>query len=127
MTNFEYIKGMFTLDYFRQGDCDGSICDLIRKEGGVCEYSCDNCYKWLAEEHRQEILTAEEKAYLSALIRPFRDSVRDVEKIKVDDETDRICIGIYGTHNDIFLPPFDRGTMYRGMEYNVYTLEELGL
>lgn len=71
-----------------------------------------------------EILDEEEKEYLSAVIRPFKDRIEFIAKRRMFD--DYICIGL----NDeaISLPYFKKGTMYKGMElYKEYTLKELGL
>lgn len=72
----------------------------------------------------KEILDEEEKEYLSAVIRPFKDRIEFIAKRRMFD--DYICIGL----NDeaISLPYFKKGTMYKGMElYKEYTLKELGL
>lgn len=71
-----------------------------------------------------EILDEEEKEYLSAVIRPFKDRIEFIAKSRMFD--DYISIGL----NDeaISLPYFKKGTMYKGMElYKKYTLKELGL
>ena len=71
-----------------------------------------------------EILDEEEKEYLSAVIRPFKDRIEFIAKRRMFD--DYISIGL----NDeaISLPYFKKGTMYKGMElYKKYTLKELGL
>lgn len=72
-----------------------------------------------------QILDDAERRYLSAVIRPFRN---DVEKIyKIGGGKDRERIAFYGK-SYFFLPDFDAGTMYGGMEYDRrYTLEDLGL
>ena len=72
----------------------------------------------------RNLLKKEEKEYLSAVIKPFRDRVKFIAKRIMFD--DYICIGL----NDeaISLPYFKKGTMYKGMElYKKYTLKELGL
>ena len=71
------------------------------------------------------ILTKKEKDYLSYIIRPFRDSGKF------------ICKNSYGNYENVeikldrditFLPNFEQGTYYKGMELEKkYTLEELGL
>lgn len=77
-----------------------------------------------------EILDSTEKKYLAAVIAPFRDKVKNIEKIDKDNGKQYICIchnGNLYTEN-IALPYFKSGTMYVGMKSNkVYTLEELGL
>lgn len=77
-----------------------------------------------------EILDSTEKKYLSAVIAPFRDKVKNIAKIDKDIGRQYISIchndGLY--IEDINLPYFKSGTMYVGMKPNkVYTLEELGL
>ena len=71
-----------------------------------------------------QILDDVERRYLSAVIRPFRN---DVEKICKTAGGNREWIAFYGK-SYFFLPYFDAGTMYKGMEPgHKYTLEELGL
>ena len=71
-----------------------------------------------------QVLDDAEKRYLKGVIRPFRN---DVEKICKTAGGDREWIAFYGK-SYFFLPYFDAGTMYKGMERgHKYTLEELGL
>ena len=73
----------------------------------------------------EEILDEKEKEYLRAVIRPFRDRVKYIEKCG-GYEKDYIKIGVKG--EPIVFPFFKKNTMYKGMEQNKeYTLEELGL
>ena len=85
--------------------------------------------KWLEEDDGKEckptILTDEEKAYLSAVIKPFRGKVRSIGKVSFGGEE---FLKIYLEDETIPFPFFTKGTMYKGMEANkAYTLEELGL
>ena len=77
-----------------------------------------------------QILDDEERRYLSAVIRPFRDRVEFICKVNfLEDlfQRQRIAIGITDDI-DIALPYFKGGTMYKGMKPgHAYTLEELGL
>lgn len=78
----------------------------------------------------KEILDEKEKEYLSAVIRPFKNRVNNISKIKTINEY--ICIqlsGIYGhTTEEVCLPYFKKDTMYKGMyRGKKYTLKELGL
>ena len=85
----------------------------------------DTFTKWLEEEFVPDILTDKEKAYLSAVIKPFREKVGYVKKI---DCGKREFLKIYLEDDDIPFPFFTKGTMYKGMEADKeYTLEELGL
>lgn len=87
--------------------------------------------KWLekddGEEYKPQILTDKEKAYLSAVINPFREKVEYIQKCF--DLGSKAYIYIYVKKcGSMIFPTFRKGTMYKGMEVNKkYTLEELGL
>lgn len=80
------------------------------------------------------ILTDKEKAYLSAVVKPFRDRIT---RIKMEscfgDPLSYIIIQLKKIYEDIsreciILPYFPKNTMYKGMEEGKeYSLEELGL
>lgn len=82
---------------------------------------------WLEQEYVPKILDDVEKAYLSAVIKPFRKDIKYIAKYTFSTEAEyvKICLNC----NDyIVFPNFKRGTMYKGMKTNKeYTLEELGL
>lgn len=81
---------------------------------------------WLEEEYKPEILTDKEKAYLSAVVKPFKGKVKTVEKVSFCGEEE--YLKILFKMDLMSLPFFAKGTMYKGMEANKkYTLEELGL
>ena len=98
------------------------------------EYSCEDqtdltsVISWCFAEYKEPILTKQEKAYLSAVIKPFRNEVRSIAKFAdVHCTEEYIYIYIEGSANAM-LPRFYEGTMYKGMELGRrYTLEELGL
>lgn len=101
----------------------------------VKNYACKNeagikkFLEWLEEEYKPEILTEKEKAYLSAVIKPFRKRIEYIEKTDnyYVDGKQFLSIGLV-TDDHCYLPFFKKGTMYKGMEANeCYTLEELGL
>ena len=99
----------------------------------VKEYACTNeagikkFLEWLEEECVPEILTEREKAYLSAVIKPFRKKVEYVYK-KCLEISKREYLEISLENGVISFPCFEKGTMYKGMEVDKkYTLEELGL
>lgn len=84
-------------------------------------------FNWLEQEYKPPILDDVEKAYLSAVIKPFRNDVEYIEKriFSTGAEYIRICLTEDETVN---FPNFKRGTMYKGMKQGKsYTLEELGL
>ena len=87
------------------------------------------------EEYKEPILDEEEKKYLSAVIKPFRDRVIYIKKIDMYlgcNEYYEYILGELDNKDDVIyaftLPYFPKGNMYKGMETNKkYTLEELGL
>ena len=81
-------------------------------------------------EYKPEILDEVEKRYLKNVIRPFRDSVKSIEKFIFSTGNAKIIIKIERSESfwDISLPPFEKYKMYKNMEEDKeYTLEELGL
>lgn len=80
---------------------------------------------------KEPILDEEEKKYLSAVIRPFRDRVIHIAKYyEKDYQYISINVSPIGTfYTDlILLPRFETNTMYKGMiPHKEYTLEELGI
>ena len=80
------------------------------------------------KETKKEILDKEEKEYLEAVLKPFKDKVTDIRKEKYHDCDYYIYVNIcYG--DALFFPNFPQNSkMYAGMELNKkYTLKELGL
>lgn len=79
---------------------------------------------WLDMEHKEPILDDSEREYLSAVIKPFRPRVKYI--VKLGSGREWIKIDLRGS--EIYFPPFEMGTMYKGMElFRHYTLKELGL
>ena len=78
----------------------------------------------------KSILDKEEKEYLSSVIKPFRNRILYIRKI-ITPRSEFIEMSL--KHYDdkkgnisFMLPPFKKGTMYKGMEpENKYTLKEL--
>ena len=81
---------------------------------------------WLEEEYVPDILTEKEKAYLSAVIKPFREKVESIKKFEnYYSAQEYIHIAMKKGTDYCSLPWFRKGTMYKGMEaYKEYTLEE---
>lgn len=74
------------------------------------------------------ILDEKEKEYLSTVIKPFRDRIIYICK-RNDSWSQEEWLHIsFGEEEGWLFPPFDAGTLYKGMEQDKeYTLEELGL
>ena len=92
-------------------------------------FACDamaGMIGWLEEEYVPDILTDKEKAYLSAVIKPFREEVKSIKKVNFCGEAE--YLKILFEMDLMSLPFFANGTMCKGMETGkCYTLEELGL
>ena len=106
----------------------------------------DTCKDWYLASGLEEILTGvckiiklselilndDERNYLSAIIKPFRDRVICIKKCE-DEQDEYIGIQLKYYANEIvtdtlILPSFKKGTMYNKMETEKeYTLEELRL
>lgn len=81
-------------------------------------------------ERPQEILTEKEKAYLSAVIKPFRDEIEYIKKCVVATQVkyEYLLIKVTDDSSAIIFPKFEQGTMYKGMKpRKEYRPEELGL
>ena len=108
------------------GRCMGTIncgnCIFI----GVGACCAVNARNWLNSECKgTAMLNDEEKAYLSEVIKPFRDEVTGILKGDNGNEFIRISVENDGAFR---LPYFKKGSMYKNMKTNKkYKLEELGL
>ena len=136
MKNIEKYKDI-VLDNMNICDIDTLLRGKCTKEyRAFCEgFNCTGCkerfLKWLLEECKEPVLDDAERKYLSEVIRPFKNYVTEITKVKNECETDkqfiRIMVNKYKIEY-IILPYFEENTMYKGMEVNKeYSLEELGL
>ena len=90
------------------------------------EYTTD-ILEWMAQEYKGDILDYAEKKYLSEVIRPFREEVGYIKKLK-DPVRYLDFITIRVGDDSVNFPRFERDTMYKGLEYDkTYKPEELGL
>lgn len=131
MKNIEKYKNQIINAYH----ADLSCCvhsDILHLD---CVENCSECKKyvveWLLEEYSEPILDDVERKYLSAIIKPFKNYVTGIIKVKDDYEKDKCFIRIIvkkSTYEYLNFPLFEENTMYKGMKENKkYTLEELGL
>lgn len=122
MTNFEY--------YIASGKGkEGWIAFVETAPFRTGGRAIDRYNNWLLEEHKEPILDDIEKEYISNIIKPFRDRVEYVSKMKnIERKSYYIEISLIDC-DFIFLPYFKTSTkMYTGMEVNhKYTLKELNL
>ena len=127
----EYQNLLITTDIDTYGNKVNTAIKIVASE------KCNKCLKgakepfmWLLEEYTEPILTKEEKAYLSAVIKPFRKKVKHIVKINLRSSPEEQFIRIViGNLDFINFPNFNKNTgMYKGMEADkLYSLEELGL
>ena len=122
-TPLMFEKRLFTVKVKR----DGSI--IFSKEMTPAETGSNAYNAWLEEEYKPQILDDVEKAYLSAVIKPFRKDIEYIVKFKrYSDKKEYIYMTMKKDDDYCALPVFEKGTMYKGMELNKrYTLGELGL
>ena len=74
-----------------------------------------------------QILDDAEKQYLSAVIKPFRNEKLEIVKHSACNGSEE-WLNFVSEKDSFFLPNFEKGTMYKGMEPEKhYTPEELGL
>lgn len=80
--------------------------------------------KW--NKQNKEILDEEERAYLSTVIKPWKNRIKYISKQTLDEE-EYIFI-IYDDKECMHLPEFTSNSMYKGMTIDEpYTLKDLGL
>lgn len=81
------------------------------------------------EDEKKEILDGTEKEYLKAVIKPFKKRFKGISKIESPIfPAEKEFLQIQLNNDEIILPYFEKGTMYKGMKTNVsYTLKELEL
>ena len=130
MKNAEWmVQNGYKFSELRWSFTQPDICRFYLNDKNVGKVSSLSIFEaiktWLDAEHIEPILDEAEKNYLSAVIKPFRDSVRGIEKAE-NLPYEMICIDT--KYRYMVFPPFDKGTMYKGMKTGWrYTLEELGL
>lgn len=113
--------------------CDFVICTKPYASCGPMEVS-GLTYILMVKEHNSTlgasfILNINERRYLSEVIRPFREEVTHIVKVKcIGRDEECILIKCIRRCDWVTLPNFERGTKYKGMEKGIdYTLVELGL
>lgn len=131
-TNLEHYKGRLK-KILKMGykdpqtvfqDIKASIDPEIQR---TSDFFTDTILEWMAQEYKEEILDYAEKKYLSEVIRPFREEVNGITKL-TDSLRYRDFVRIQVGDDYLTFPQFEKGTWYKGMEYDkTYKPEELGL
>ena len=128
MLNIEKYKDEIK-NYIENGyDFQDTLCSIYCNKNQYDASDLD-VLNWLCEEYQEPILDEEEKKYLSAVIKPFRNRTEVIAKLlDCDEKREYIAVGCNTIQDSFSLPRFEKGTMYKGMELNkAYALEELGL
>ena len=143
-TNLEHYKEELKVIYGSRYDCPFEMAALIKArldenmncgpESGNSKYT-DDILEWMAQPYEAPILDSVEKRYLKSVIKPFRNRVKFIYLGVYVKSYYRVNIVLEpDTRNNTdfislaSLPPFPKGTMYKGMKiWEKYTLKELGL
>lgn len=136
-TNLEHYKEQLKEIYNEHYDEPVDILDEIQSKIDsrieTSNYSTytDDILNWMSQPYKESILDEAEKNYLSAVIKPYKNMVISITKVKDAYETKRfIRVVIKGNdgREEICLPWFKGNTKYKGMkDFKGYTVEELGL
>lgn len=136
-TNLEHykedLKGILTFNYNNPRGVIKKIreifgCQIKLKSG---ELPTTAILEWMLQPYKEQILGEAEREYLSSVIKPYKNKVTGITKVKDEYKENmryiRITVRSVGTEY-INLPWFKENTMYKGMkDLKDYTLEELGL
>lgn len=127
-------------EWYSNNQCEDKNCNECLLNPVLCHTNDKDCWvyckdlfsnKFLDQEVEIEvpdILTKEEKEYLSAVIKPFRDRIKNITKICDTFFRCYICIRLKNNNDFMIFPNLLNEKMYKGMEINKeYTLEELEL
>lgn len=113
--------------------CPSDYVKVMYKGGLEATFKGDE-YANACIQHNQkliykEVLDDAERKYLKAVIRPFRDKVNYISRVKdASLEENYILISCNRAYDCITLPNFKRDTMYKGMKEGIkYSIEALGL
>lgn len=140
-TNLEHYKGelkeILLYDYDNPREVFRKISKRFDRQIKISpiEHPTDAILNWMAQPYKEQVLDDVEKAYLSAVIKPFRNRIKYIYLTAYVEDYYQIRIvlksNIFINTNYVSisnLPPFEKGTMYKGMVIDRhYSLKELGL
>lgn len=82
----------------------------------------------LQEDKNKEILTKKEKQYLRKFIKPFKNKIEWIEKVRIYEPDKEYIQILLNTDEEINLPCFQNEEKYKNMKLNKrYEIKELGL
>lgn len=108
--------------------CSKMLCNGCERKSSIDCCSEKKLFEWANSEYKESILDEVEKRYLRGVIRPFRNEVKSIFKLLLfSEQSEHIAIQMQND-SGIFLPCFEKGKLYQGMELGkAYTIEELEL
>ena len=125
-----YINSCGENEHLNVFNCDGITIKEFEEDGSKITKIERPEYKTIYEAPKP-ILDKEEKEYLEAMLRPFRNRSVTIRKVRTQPYMKKELkefLFIALKDDDILLPSFRENTMYKGMEAGKrYTLAELGL
>lgn len=126
MLNIERYKDEIEGNLIDSDDLDLAICNSFESHNTTRFWNIDDVFNWMFEEYKEPILTDSEREYLKIVFKPFHKRIEYITKAE-DGDGESIDY-MYDDEHSAWLPPFEKGTMYKNMElYKWYTLEELGI
>lgn len=122
---------MDTMKFLRNASFDSFEGTFIVKEiwsDGCVELNNGLLVNTIMLDKVEEILDDKEKEYLRGVIKPFRNEIKHIIKVKLITVDGDEYIKVSLKDDSINFPNFKKGTMYKNMEVSKpYTLQELGL
>lgn len=129
-----------TLEQYEMYEC-GYNCENCIFKDVVCNSGPKECWICNKESYSEEflnqeieinceILTKKEKEYLKFVLKPYRENIIYLKKLKTSlDEGDKEYIAVFFKDvHTMYFPRFEKGKMYKGMElYTSYTPKDLEL
>lgn len=132
-----HLKGEHKDDFFNSGLViywKSNLKHLENSDFDVVKVYEDFTLQKVLWERKPEVLTEEEKEYLTNLIKPFRNQFRGLEKKYSEEKNSNYLVLDVVDFQDakeddsIYMPNFENGSAYRGLKTDkYYTLDELGL
>lgn len=136
-TNLEHYKKELGKIFYEELRNAPAVFDKVKKNldsnirSQYGQTYADDILEWMSRPYKEPILEEDERNYLSNVIKPYKNKVTGITKVKDEYKENmryiRITVRSVGTEY-INLPWFKENTMYKGMkDLKDYTLEELGL
>ena len=104
-----------------------SLTECYKKHTDATVVRLIDLISWACEEHKEPILTEEEKEYLNAVIKSLKGRIKYISKEEWGYNREAIRI-VCDDVVRVALHDFKKDTIYKGMKLGKeYTLKELGL